>query len=85
MWKGIDSSPRASIYRVPNLPFGWFDSPPGVNRLIGARWLLAVLYPGQPASELRRATLDFYRRFYHVSLDETQLDALLKEATPPPP
>ena len=27
-------------YMAPNLPYGWFDAPPGVNRLIGVRWLM---------------------------------------------
>jgi len=69
-------------YLAPNLPYGWSDAPPGVNRLIGVRWLMSLLYPRQFPDDLRGVTRDFYKRFYHVDVTELQLDALLASATP---
>ena len=66
-------------YLAPNLPYGWSDAPPGVNRLIGVRWLMSLLYPRQFPDDLRGVTRDFYKRFY---VTELQLDALLASATP---
>ncbi len=84
LWQGIAAIRDRRIYLQPRLPFGWFDSPPGINRLIGVRWLMAVLYPDLFPQDLREETSDFYRRFYHVDLDQAQLDRLLRDATEPP-
>jgi len=78
LWQNVAAVRDKRVYLAPRLPFGWFDSPPAVNRLIGVRWLAAVLYPQTFASDLREATSEFYRRFYHLSLNEAQLDTLLK-------
>jgi iron complex transport system substrate-binding protein len=65
------------IYLAPNLPYGWFDAPPGVNRLIGVRWLTSILYPKQFPENLRDTTRQFYKLFYHVDLnDESDRHAL---------
>jgi iron complex transport system substrate-binding protein len=69
------------VYLAPSLPFGWFDRPPSVNRLIGVKWLMHVLYPQAVRSELANEVREFYRLFYHVELEATQLDALLRDAT----
>ncbi len=83
-WQGIKAIRDGRIYLVPTLPFGWFDAPPGVNRLIGVRWLTAVLYPNAFPEDLRSITRDFYSRFYHVELSDPQLDKLLQPATAGP-
>ena len=64
-----------------NLPYGWFDAPPGVNRLIGVRWLMSLLYPQQYPGDLREVTRDFYKRFYKVDPTQQQVDGLLASAT----
>ncbi len=77
LWRGVKAVQEKRVYHIPNLPFGWFDSPPAVNRLIGVRWLASVLYPELFPRDLREITADFYRRFYHVELAQAQLDRLL--------
>ena len=71
------------IYLSPHLPYAWFDAPPGVNRLIGVRWLGSVLYPKQFPESLHGATHQFYKLFYHVDLRDEQIDQLLAPATSP--
>lgn len=80
VWRGVKAVRDGRIYAAPKLPFGWFDSPPGINRLIGVRWLAKVLYPTLFPEDLRQTTRDFYRRFYHVELSAAQLDLLLGQA-----
>ncbi|MET0746020.1 MAG: iron ABC transporter substrate-binding protein [Microvirga sp.] len=82
-WSGIKAVREGRVYRAPTLPFGWFDAPPGINRLIGVRWLAKVLYPDLFPEDLRSVARDFYRLFYHVDLNEAQLSALLDGATGP--
>lgn len=80
VWRGVTAVREGRIYAAPKLPFGWFDSPPGVNRLIGVRWLAKVLYPTLFPEDLRQTTREFYRLFYHVELSAAQLDMLLGQA-----
>ncbi|HEX5997878.1 MAG TPA: iron ABC transporter substrate-binding protein [Hyphomicrobiaceae bacterium] len=81
LWSSVKAVRDKRVYLAPNLPYGWFDSPPGVNRLIGIRWLASVLYPRQFPESLRDMTRSFYKLFYHVDLTNTQLDGLLASAT----
>lgn len=81
LWAPIKAVRNGRVYLVPRLPFGWFDGPPGVNRLIGVRWLMSILYPKQFPENLQGAIADFYRRFYHVAIGEQQMQALLQSAT----
>jgi len=39
------------LVQAPGLPFGWVDSPPSVNRLLGLMWL-PVLFGVAPADGL---------------------------------
>lgn len=77
VWKGIKAVRNGRLYLTPGDPFGWIDSPPSVNRLIGLRWLGRVLYPKSFSEDLRAETRRFYALFYHRTPDERQLDALL--------
>jgi iron complex transport system substrate-binding protein len=68
------------VYLTPSLPYGWLGEPAGVNRLIGARWLTAVLYPDWSES-LRDAIRGFYTLFCQ-DLTAEQADHLLASAIP---
>jgi len=70
---------RKRVYLSPHLPFGWFDFPPGANRLIGLVWLSEILYPDLFKFDLKREVATFYRLFYHREPTPQQLDALLAE------
>jgi iron complex transport system substrate-binding protein len=80
LWQGVKAVRDKRVFLAPTLPFPWFDEPPAVNRLIGARWLAAMLYPDMFPRDLREITSDFYRRFYHIDLTAAQLDRLLPAA-----
>jgi iron complex transport system substrate-binding protein len=81
VWKGVPAVRARRVYHAPEPPWGWFDSPPGINRLIGVRWLAATLYPDRPSVDLRTETREFYKLFYHVDLTDAQVNDLLKDAT----
>jgi iron complex transport system substrate-binding protein len=81
LWSSVKAVRENRIYMAPNLPYGWFDAPPGVNRLIGVRWLMSILYPKQFPEDLRTTTREFYQLFYQVNLTDGQLDTLLTPAT----
>jgi iron complex transport system substrate-binding protein len=81
LWSPVKAVRDGRIYLAPNLPYGWFDAPPGVNRLIGVRWLMSILYPQQFPESLRDTTRAFYKLFYQVDLSDDQLKTLLAPAT----
>jgi iron complex transport system substrate-binding protein len=69
------------IYLSPSLPFGWIDSPPSLNRLIGLKWLAGLFFSDRFGKTLKETTREFYARYYQVDLTDAQLDQLLM---PPP-
>ncbi|MBB3612188.1 iron ABC transporter substrate-binding protein [Rhizobium sp. BK602] len=78
-WAAIKAVKDSRIFVPPSLPFGWFESPPGVNRLIGLRWLENLLYPQLFKSDLTADVKTFYKLFYQVELTDEQAAALLKD------
>jgi iron complex transport system substrate-binding protein len=78
-WRAVDAVSRRQLYLSPHLPFGWFDFPPGANRLLGIWWAGKLLHPDTFDIDLRAKASEFYRRFYHRTPSQAQLDALLGE------
>lgn len=79
-WAAIKAVRDRRVYLSPHLPFGWFDFPPSVNRLIGLQWLAQVFYPKLFDYDLRKRTREFYKLFYHREPSPEQVDTLLQEA-----
>lgn len=82
LWASVSAVKKENVFAAPTMPFGWFDSPPGVNRLIGVRWLEALLYPNQSNTDFRSDVRGFFTLFYQVHLTEAQIDVLLQGALP---
>lgn len=79
-WRAVEAVHRKQVYLSPHLPFGWFDFPPGPNRLLGIWWAGKLLEPEAFADvDLREKAREFHRRFYHRAPTEAQLDAMLGE------
>ncbi|MCO5089762.1 iron ABC transporter substrate-binding protein [Bosea sp. (in: a-proteobacteria)] len=76
-WSELAAVKAGRIFVAPALPFGFIDSPPSANRLIGLSWLMHKLYPGKVAGDLRAEVAAFYRLFYQVEIDGAALDRLL--------
>ncbi|GGF94066.1 iron ABC transporter substrate-binding protein [Rhizobium wenxiniae] len=79
-WASVAAVKNGKVFAAPSLPFGWFDSPPGINRLIGIRWLEALLYPKTFDVDLKADVQKFFKLFYQVEVTDAQLDTLLKGA-----
>jgi len=76
-WKPVPAVASNRIFVAPNLPYGFIDSPPSINRLAGLTWLLYKLYPDNTQGNLRDDIRAFYHLFYQVDLTDTQLNSLL--------
>jgi iron complex transport system substrate-binding protein len=79
-WSAVAALRAKRVHLSPHLPYGWFDFPPGANRIIGLYWAGKILYPQLFPEDLRAKTAEFYRLFYHREPSAAQLDALLGEA-----
>lgn len=83
VWSMLPAVVNGRVYLSPTLPFGWFDRPPSANRLIGLRWLLAVLYPDRYGDELDIETKRFYQTFYHLDPTDEQMALIFAPGTRP--
>jgi iron complex transport system substrate-binding protein len=79
VWNSVSAVRKKRVYLSPHLPFGWFDYPPGANRLIGLLWLSDILYPELFRHDLRKEVATFYKLFYHREPTAAQVDAILAE------
>lgn len=79
-WRAVAAVERKQVFLSPHLPFGWFDFPPGANRLLGVWWAGKLLYPAAFRDiDLRAKVSEFHRLFYHQAPTAQQLEALLGE------
>jgi len=80
-WRTVKAVAAKRVYLSPHLPFGWFDFPPGANRLLGVWWAGKLLYPQAfDDVDLRAKVVEFHRLFYHREPSAAQLDSLLNES-----
>jgi len=77
VWASVAAVRAGRVHLSPKMPFGWVDFPPSVNRLIGLWWLAKILYPEEFPEDIGVLTRDFYRRFYHVTPTDAQIEHVL--------
>jgi iron complex transport system substrate-binding protein len=80
-WQKLTAVWGNRVFAAPALPWGWLGEPPSVNRLIGLRWMLSVLYPKEAAMDLRAEAREFHRLFYGVVPSDAELGVLLEGAS----
>jgi iron complex transport system substrate-binding protein len=81
LWTQVRAVKDHEVYEAPQYPWNWVDRPPSVNRIIGIQWLADLFYPEVFHYDIRAATRQFYRTFYHRRLSDQELDQLLAAAT----
>ncbi len=77
-WRAVPAVREGRLLLAPNLPFGWIDGPPGINRLVGVRWLAQTLRAGRvrPRETIDEA-LRFHALFYGVAPSRDTVQAWL--------
>lgn len=70
-WRGLG----ARVLLAPKVPFGWLDTPPSVNRLLGLLWLTNELHPF--GWDGKGAVREFYQRMFHITLTDAQAAKVL--------
>ena len=77
-WSQLSAVKNQRVFFIPNQPFGWLDSPPSLNRLLGVRWLQHLL-SNKPMADFAPEVQRFYKLFYHIDLTTAQAEQLLKQ------
>lgn len=77
VWKKVPAVRKKQVYQIPFLPFGWFDRPPGTNRILGAIWTAHLLYPKIYPFDMKAVTKEYFEIFYHRRLSEKELEEVL--------
>lgn len=73
----IDAVKNNRVYKIPEGPFSWIDSPPSVNRILGIDWLGNLFYPDIFNIDIKSEAKTFYNLFYHYNLTDTEFDELM--------
>jgi len=68
-WQSLRAVRDGNALVAPNMPFGWLDEPPSINRLLGLAWL--------GGAEPRTLAALFNAVVYGRALTAPQLDALI--------
>ena len=79
-WRTLRAVQAHHIHLAPALPFGWIDEPPGINRLLGLRWLAATLHPETFPWDERAGARAFCELFYHAKLSDAAIDRILNSS-----
>ncbi len=77
LWARLQAARNNRIYQIPYLPYGWFDRPASINRLLGIPWLANLLYPNIYDIDIEAAVAEYFRVFYHYELSPKETRALL--------
>lgn len=79
-WEKIKAVKAKKIYKIPALPFNWFDRPPCPARILGVQWLANLFYPEYVKIDLNKEIRNFYEIFYNYKLTDQEIQELLKDA-----
>ncbi len=57
------------------------SAPPCVNQVLGARWLMSLVYPDLYEGDIREDVKEYYRLFWHYDLTDREIDEFLANST----
>ena len=81
-WRDVPAVANGRVYVPPDVPFGWFDVPPSLNRLLGVQCLARILHPDLFPKPLAPRAKAFPALYYHREPTDAQVHTLLEAAGP---
>ncbi len=76
-WQNIKAVKEKKVFRIPKVPFNWFDRPPSFMRLLGIRWLTHLLHPDLYPADMVAETQKFCKLFFNTDPDENAARRIL--------
>ncbi len=80
-WSELDAVREGRYYEIPTKPVSWMSAPPCVNQVLGARWLMSLVYPDLYEGDIREDVKEYYRLFWHYDLTDKEIDEFLANST----
>lgn len=77
VWGELTAVKEGRVYKIPSVPYSFMSNPPSVNRMMGILWLGNLIYPEQYGLDIKEEVVNFYELFYHVELNEEQVEKIL--------
>ncbi len=83
-WQAVRAVREGHAYIAPTLPFGWFEEPPSINRLLGLLWTEHYADPTALAARAASLQAELYGRAPGAADTAALRDALapIRAATP---
>jgi len=79
-WKSLSAVENKQVYRMPKYLMAW--ELPVPENVLGMMWLQNTLYPDKIHNDLTSEIKDFYKKFYRITLTDTDVTNLLQDTTP---
>ena len=79
-WKELRAVKEDRYYEIPGEPFSWMSAPPSVNQVLGARWLMSIVYPELYEGDIYQDAKEYYKLFWHYDLSDDEAKELLKNS-----
>lgn len=78
LWKDLSAVRNKKVVFIPNVPFGWLDAPPSVNRLLGALWLSSWLHQ-EDQSDLIKKIRHLFLLYFAFDPGQQRIQDLLND------
>jgi iron complex transport system substrate-binding protein len=79
-WRDVPAVNAKRMFVAPSLPWNWLGEPPSVHRLLGLKWMLAILYQEVAKLDMLAEARTFHTLFYGVTPSDGDLQKLLQDA-----
>lgn len=79
-WKELNAVKNDRYYEIPCEPYSWMSAPPCVNQVLGARWLMSVVYPDLYEGDIYEDAREYYKLFWHYDLSDEEAEQFLKNS-----
>ena len=79
-WKELRAVKGGNYYEIPGRPYSWMSAPPSVNQVLGARWLMSVVYPDLYDGDIYEDAKEYYKLFWHYDLSDEEVREMLQNS-----
>lgn len=81
-WSSLSAVQNGKYYLVPSVPYGWLNSPPSVNQVLGVQWLPHLLYPETVGADSKDIVLNYFETMYGYKIPDAEYADIVKNSTP---
>ena len=76
-WADINAIKNHNYYLVPTVPYNILGFPPSIQKIIGTKWLMSILYKNDISFDINDEFIKFYKLFYNINLSAEDLKKIL--------